>query len=578
MNRKKQWMIQTKKANFQKMAEVLHISPVMARILRNRGLTTQEELENYLHGTWKDIPSGLLLPDAIKFMNRLLPYLKEGKKIRIIGDYDVDGVCATTILYRGFRRLGANVDYVIPDRRKDGYGLNEHLVKRAKEEGTDCIVTCDNGISAREEIRLGKRLGMEMLVTDHHDIPQDPVSGEEMLPEGDAVVNPKRKGSRYPYPNICGAVVAWKLVELLYQNQGIAEEEWLDLLPFAAIATVCDVMPLLSENRIIVKEGIPAIMSSKNLGLRALLALTGLRERGVDVYAIGFILGPCINAGGRLESAEIAMRLFLAGDPGTAEKYALELKELNESRKDMTGDACEAAYCMVEEHCRGKEVLALYLPGLHESLCGIVAGRVRERYYRPTFVLTDAAPMEDGTEVLKGSGRSIEGYSMAEKLGEIQELLLKFGGHPMAAGFSLKKSDFPAWEEALNKKADIAPKDLIEKLWIDVPLPIGLVSESLVSEMDLLKPFGNANCPPMFAEKDVLIREIRIFGKQRNVVKLLLQGEGGSSVEAVLFTDGDQFTREKGMSQRMHILYSPEFNDYNGKRTIQLRIRDYNFA
>lgn len=570
---KRDWYLYQKRADFSELSEKLGIDPVTVRILRNRELHTEEEIRSFLSASLSELPSPLLLPDAIRFANILNRALAEKKRIRIVGDYDVDGVCAAYILYRGLSALSENLDYEIPDRIRDGYGINREIIRRAKEDGVGLILTCDNGISAREELSYAKELGIPVLVTDHHDIPRDS-EGRELLPEALAVVDPKREGSRYPFPEICGAVVAWKLLLLLYQMKNIAEEEGMRLLPFAAIATVCDVMPLREENRILVKYGLQALSDPENPGLRALLSQSGLSGLSpLRAYHLGFVLGPCINAGGRLESAKTALRLFLSESPEEAEPLAQKLKELNEQRKAMTKQACEEAFRQAEEEDESRSVLLLYLPKLHESLAGIVAGRVRERYYRPSFIVTRA--QEEG--MAKGSGRSIEGYPMADKLAEQKELLERFGGHPMAAGFSLREDKIGALRFALNRDAEIPPEKLKEKLWIDAAMPFSYVTEKLITELSRLEPFGKGNEKPRFAERALRILSVRVLGQKRNAVKFLLLSGEGRRAEAILFSDGDRFLRELGEKRLMDIVYYPEIHEYNGRKSLQLIISDYRF-
>lgn len=571
----KKWFLYGKKADFDAIAKRFSIDPVTARILRNRELRTEEEIDRYLNGGMEDRYSPLLLPDSIRCMNLLDRAVSEGRRIRIVGDYDVDGVCATYILYTGLKKLGASVDYEIPDRIRDGYGINRSIIVRAKEEGISLLLTCDNGISAIEELRYAGELGIQVLVTDHHDVRQDE-HGRDILPSAAAVVDAKRQGSRYPFPEICGAVVAWKVIELLYSKRNLPKESAAFALEFAAIATVCDVVRLRDENRIIVREGLRQILRTENRGLRALLQVTGLLEQEkLSAYHLGFQLGPCINAGGRLESAKTALRLFLSEDEAEASSYAVRLKELNEARKDMTREACERAYEQVEQRYREDRVLVISLPELHESLAGIVAGRVRERYYRPSFVVTNAEPAEDGSPMSKGSGRSIEGYPMAERLSEAAELLTKFGGHPLAAGFSLRTENLERFRQELNRLAKLSEEALQEKLWIDVPMPIDYIREELVQEWEKLEPYGAGNEKPLFACKGLRILSVNVLGRNRNAVKLRLRSAGGRELPAMLFADGDAFRQELAGRSSMDIAYYPTIHEYQGKRELQLTISDY---
>ena len=577
----KKWFIYNKKADFKAIAAAHHIDQVTARILRNREINSDAQIEQYLHGSLEELHSPLLLPDAIRCMNQLNRAIQDGKRIRIVGDYDVDGVCATYILYTGLQRLGAKVDYVLPDRIKDGYGINVHIIDEAKADGIEIILTCDNGISAIEELRHARDLGLTVLVTDHHDIRQRDdedygCESRDILPPASAVVDAKREDSRYPFTEICGAVVAWKLIIMLYENRGLPKEDYLDFLEFAAIATICDVVALQDENRIIVKFGLQQLRQTTNPGLRALLDVQGLLEKDhITAYHIGYIIGPCINAGGRLRSAEIALSLFTTTDPSEAFQKAVKLKELNDVRKEMTIEATKQAYAMVEQDYAADPVLVVYLPTLHESLAGIVAGRLREKYYRPSFVITNAEDAEDGTRMAKGSGRSIDAYPMSERLAEVAPLLTKFGGHPLAAGFSLPRENIDRFRRALNEKCTLVSSELVDKLWIDVPMPVSYVTEELIREFDHLEPFGKGNEKPCFAEKNLRILEARVLGKGRNVVRLQLLSSQGTSISGILFTDGEAFMKEKAAKSLMDVVYYPEVNEYNGIKNLQIVIEDY---
>lgn len=577
----KKWFIYNKKADFKAVAAAHHIDQVTARILRNREINSDAQIEQYLHGSLEELHSPLLLPDAIRCMNHLNRAIQEDRHIRIVGDYDVDGVCATYILYTGLQRLGAQVDYVLPDRIRDGYGINVHIIDQAKEDGVSVILTCDNGISAIEEMKHARDLGLTVLITDHHDIRQRDdedygCESRDILPPASAVVDAKREDSRYPYTQICGAVVAWKIITLLYQNRGLPQDAYLDFLEFAAIATVCDVVELQDENRIIVKFGLQQIRQTTNPGLRALLDVQGLLEKEhITSYHIGYIIGPCINAGGRLRSAEIALSLFTTTDPSEALAKAVKLKELNDVRKDMTIEATKEAYAQVEQQYISDPVLVIYLPKLHESLAGIVAGRLREKYFRPAFVVTDAEDGEDGTFMAKGSGRSIDAYPMSERLAEVADLLTKFGGHPLAAGFSLPRDNIDRFRTALNARCGLQLDQLVDKLWIDVPMPVSYVTEELIHEFDRLEPYGKGNEKPCFAEKNLRILEARVLGKGRNVVRLQLLSQQGTSISGILFTDGDAFMRTKGTKSLIDVVYYPEVNEYNGFKSLQIVIEDY---
>ncbi|MBO5598746.1 MAG: single-stranded-DNA-specific exonuclease RecJ [Oribacterium sp.] len=578
----KKWFLYNKKADFKAIADRFGIDQVTARILRNRDINSDKQIEQFLHGSLEeDLHSPLYLPDAIKCMNQLNRSIKEGKHIRVVGDYDVDGVCATYILVKGLKRLGAVVDYVLPDRIKDGYGINVNIIDKAKEDGVDVILTCDNGIAAIDELKHARDLGLTVLVTDHHDVRQRQdedygCESRDILPPASAVVDAKREDSRYPFPDICGAVVAWKIIILLYQNHTISEEEYYDFLEFAAIATVCDVMDLRDENRTIVKFGLQQIKQTGNAGLRALLKVQDLLEQDhLSTYHIGFIIGPCINAGGRLRSAELALDLFFTTDEEEAFMKAVKLKELNESRKTMTIEATNKAIEMVERNYLNRSVLVIYLPELHESLAGIVAGRLRERFSRPAFVITKAEGDEEGETLSKGSGRSIDGYNMSEHLQEVSELLVKWGGHPMAAGFTLLEKDIDEFRTRLNTLCNLSPDQLIDKIWIDVPMPIDYISDNLIHDFEKLEPFGKGNEKPCFATKNLRITDCRVLGKNRNVVKMRLQSETGSLMDGLIFTNGDEFLRDKRACTKIDVVYYPQINEYNGTQSLQIVIDDY---
>ena len=565
-----QWMMQTKRADFTAIAGKYHISPVTARIIRNRDVVGTEEIERYLYGTISDLYSPDLLPDMKKAVGILKEKIESGKRIRIVGDYDIDGVCSTYILLTALKETGAFGDYRIPDRIKDGYGINEAIIQQAFEDGVDTILTCDNGIAAVEQIRMAKELGMTVIITDHHDIQKDG-TGNDILPAAAAVVNPKRSGSKYPYPEICGGMVAYKLMRALYEAFGIPLKKWEEMLEFAAIATVGDVMKLQDENRIVVKEGLKRIGQTKNLGLLSLIEKNNLNPETLTAYHIGFVIGPCLNAGGRLQTAKIALKLLLAEDPETAGQLAGELKDLNEQRKDMTLKGTEEAIAQVEELFQDDNVLVVFLPDCHESLAGIVAGRLREKFQKPSFVLTRS---EEG---VKGSGRSIEAYHMFEGLVEVKDLLTKFGGHPMAAGLSLPEEHVEEFRRRLNENARLTKEDFIRKVWIDVPMPLEYINESLIQELEQLEPFGNGNEKPQFAQKDLSVRNVRVLGKNRNAVKLSLVTPSGFAMDGMFFGEGDRFAEELAGKNSMDIVYYPTVNEYNGNRTLQVIIKEYRF-
>lgn len=588
--KKELWMVQTKRADFSGLAMRLGVSPVAVRVMRNRGLTEEAEMKKYLYGTLDDLYDPRLMKGMEQAAELIVRKLKEGKHVRIIGDYDIDGVCSTYILLKGFQRAAkelsqrcsleagrysvekendAQIDYEIPDRIKDGYGINESIIRQASADGVDTLVTCDNGIAALREISIAKQLGMTVVVTDHHEVPVDEYG--QILPPADAVVDPKQDGETYPFHEICGAVVAWKLIRMLYEKLGIPESEWMDLLEFAAIATVGDVMKLQDENRLIVKYGLKKIGSTKNTGLRKLIEKNNLDIENLSAYHIGFVIGPCLNAGGRLKSAKVALRMLLAEDPERAGEMADELKELNDMRKDMTAKGEAEAIEQVEKQYMDDKVLVVFLPECHESLAGIIAGRLREHFHKPSFVLTR------GETTAKGSGRSIEQYHMYQGLCKVSDLLVKFGGHPMAAGLSLEEKDIDEFRRRLNADAELTEEEFVPKIWIDVPMPFEYVNEKIVQELKDLEPFGQGNEKPLFAQKSLVIRNVRVLGKNRNVVKMNLVTETGQPVDGLLFADGDRFLEEQAGRNMIDMIYYPDVNEYNGTRTLQAVIRNYKF-
>ena len=564
-------MLQTKRADFNAIAARFHISPVTARIIRNRDVEGEKAIDRYLNGTLDQLYDPHLMKDMDKAAALILGKIWAGVRIRIVGDYDIDGVCSTYLLYRGLTRCGAAVDYQIPERIRDGYGINESIIRKAKEEGIDTIVTCDNGIAALEQVRLAKELGMTVIVTDHHEVVRNE-DGSQVLPEAEAVVNPHRDDCPYPFAGICGGVVAYKLVQVLYEKSGIPEQEWKDMLEFAAIATVGDVMKLQDENRIIVRWGLKQIPHTASAGLRALVEACGLDIYDLTAYHIGFVIGPCLNASGRLKTAQLALELLLCEgmqQSARAEELAAELKLLNEERKDMTQAGMEQAFAQVDAELADDDVLVVYLPDCHESLAGIIAGRVREAYNKPSFVLTR------GEDCVKGSGRSIESYHMYQALCGVQDLLLKFGGHPMAAGFSLKEENIDEFRRRLNEQSALTTEDFIPKIWIDVAMPLEYISEALVNELKSLEPFGQGNEKPQFAQKNLRIRSVRAIGRNNNAVRMTVVTEQGRPMEAMVFTVADQFVEEAKQSRSIDVIYYPDINEYNGNRTLQIVVRAY---
>ena len=569
------WFVAAKKADFNKIAKEFGISPVTARILRNRGLTRDEEFRKFLYGTVDDMypPEALLGMEEAAVL--LTAKIREGKKIRVIGDYDADGVCASCILHQGLEEAGADADTAIPDRMKDGYGLNEHLVLDAYAAGIDTILTCDNGIAAGAEIALAKEKGMTVIVTDHHEVPYEEQNGERIwrLPPADVVVDPKQEGDTCPFQGICGAVVAYKLILCLYGKLGLLESKkrFLNgLLELAAFATVCDVMELLDENRIIVRYGLSHMKHTENEGLRALMEVNNIEPEKLTAYTIGFVLGPCINATGRLDTAVRALKLLEEKDRAEAVRTASELKALNDSRKEMTEHFVKQAVAQVEEEALGEDrVLVIFLPDCHESLAGIIAGRVREKYYKPVFVLTRA---EDG---VKGSGRSIETYHMFEEMTKIREIFTRYGGHKMAAGLSIKSGDVETFRRQINEVCTLTPQDLEERVHIDVPMPVSYITRSLVDELDRLEPFGNGNPRPLFAQKDLLFLSARVLGKNGNAVRFTVLDDAGQRWEMMAFGDPapmDAYMEEKFGSEAVRRLYGMGFSMTGGGETSQIRL------
>ena len=566
------WMVYNKKADFQKIGSEFGIDPVIARLIRNRDIQDMKEIRSYLYGTLAEIPSPWKMKDMERAVQILQKKITQKKKIRIIGDYDIDGVTATCILLKGLKRLNANVDTYIPDRVKDGYGMHEQLIDKALEDGIDTILTCDNGIAAAAEIEYAKKEGLTVIVTDHHDIPfRDTEDGRIwIIPKADAVVNPKQNDCLYPNKNICGAVVAWKLIWALYERLGIDSDEIWDFLELAAIATVGDVMDLQGENRIIVKEGLKKLSSTSFEGLKALICVNNLEGAEITAYHVGFVIGPCINASGRLDTAARSLELLLADNMEDAMKLADDLYDLNQSRKAMTEQGKEQAIQSIEENNLGKDrVLVVYLPDCHESLAGIIAGRIREAYNKPVFVLTK------GSDGVKGSGRSIEAYSMYEELVKCSDLLTQFGGHPMAAGLSMEEKNIELFRRRLNDNCTLTEQDLIPKIMIDVPMPISYLSKKLTEQLKVLEPFGKGNSKPLFAQKNLRAVGIRVFGRNRNVAKMLLIDGNGIKMDAVYFGEAQEFVDFVQAHDTISVTYYPEINVFQGRENLQVVIKNY---
>lgn len=582
------WVLKNKKADFAAMTEQYKISEVIARLLINRNQESKEDIEAYLNPALDRLHNPLTMKDLVKACDILTNKIKQGKKIRIVGDYDVDGVASTYVLYTALIKCKALADYEIPDRIKDGYGININIIEEAYRDGVDTILTCDNGISAAEQINKAKELGMTVIITDHHDVPFVELGDQKeyIIPKGDAVVNPKQWDCEYPWKSLCGAAVAFKLIQILYDRFGIDREEMDSMLEIVAIATVCDVMDLVNENRVIVKNGLNLLKQTKNLGLKALIEKNNINLSGLSAYHLGYIIGPCLNASGRLDSAKKGLRLLLSETKEEADLLAEELKTLNDIRKDMTAKGLEAAIKLVEEGGMIKDkVLVVYLKDCHESLAGIIAGRLKERYNKPAIVLTAA----EGA--VKGSCRSIEQYNIYEELTKCKHLLLKYGGHPMAAGLSLEEAMVSLLRVELNQNTRLTEEDLIPKISIDILLPLGYLSEELVTELERLEPFGKGNIKPVFAEKNLRIRKASILGKNSNVLKFQVVNDYGRVMDALYFGEVESFlnTLSEGFGQeevdnmfrsrsnavRLSVTYYPSMNEYGGNRTVQIIIQNY---
>lgn len=565
------WMVYAKKADFKQIASEYGIDQVLARIIRNRDICGSKDIDMYLNGNLNDIHNPHSMKDADKFVDIITKKIEEHKPVRIIGDYDIDGICSIYILFCGLKAAGADVDYVVPHRINDGYGINEHLIDNAINEGIDTIVTCDNGIAAYNQVRYAKDNGITMIVTDHHDVPFEIKDDKKVyiVPPADAVINPKQADCDYPFKLLCGAGVAYKLISLLYDRLGLDKKELEDYIEFMAIATVGDIVDLIDENRIVVKYGLKHIAHTKNTGLRALIEECQLDINNISSYHIGFVIGPCLNASGRLDTARQAIELMICMDNEKAHNMAKELIALNNERKSMTEQETHKAIELVENTGLLKDrVLVIYLKDCHESIAGIIAGRIKERYYRPTFVITNA---EDGA---KGSGRSIEGYNMYEEINKCKNVLTKYGGHPMAAGLSLAISDIDIFRKMLNDNAILTDEDLIPKMWIDVPMPVSYANIRLVNLLKLLEPFGKGNEKPVFADRNLYVKTASVIGKNKNVLRCQLETEDGTYVPAVQFgiNNIDDIPRA-GM--RISIIYYPDINTFNGIMSLQIIIKEW---
>lgn len=566
------WVVAAKKADFNLIGRQFHIDPVIARLIRNRDVVGEEKIKEYLLGTIDTIPSPWLMKDMKKAVDILEKKIQQQVKIRIIGDYDIDGVTSTYILLKGLTRIGANVDTYIPDRVADGYGIHEHLIGRAESDKIDTIVTCDNGIAACAEIQMAKEKGMTVIVTDHHEIPYREENGERrvILPPADAILNPKQCDCLYPNKNLCGAVVAFKYITALYERFNIQKKELEDYYELVAIATVGDVMDLQGENRILVKEGLRRLPNTKNKGLQELIRANNLEDSKITAYHIGFVLGPCINASGRLDTAARSLALLNAPTKEEAAKLAGDLTALNQSRKALTEKGKEEAIQLIETtELKNDRVLVVYLPECHESLAGIIAGRLREKYHKPAFVLTR------GEKCAKGSGRSIESYSMYDELVKCADLMVQFGGHPMAAGLSIEEENIEKFREQLNQNCTLTEEDLRPKIVIDVAMPISYITKELVEQISLLEPFGKGNVKPIFAQKGLRVLDSNIIGKNKNVVKLKLLDPQGAIIEGIYFGEADDFMNFIREKDSISVTYYPEINRFRGRESLQIIIQNY---
>ena len=566
------WVVTAKRADFQAIGEKFHIDPVIARLIRNRDVTDESKIREYLTGTIEDLPSPWLMKDMRKAVDILKEKISAQAKIRIIGDYDIDGVTSTYVLLKGLTRIGGKVDTYIPDRVADGYGIHEHLINRAEEDGIDTIVTCDNGIAAVAEIDMARKKNMTVIVTDHHEIPYREINGtrQVLLPPANAILNPKQSDCDYPEKGLCGAVVAFKLIIALYDEYGLSRKELEDYYELAAIATVGDVMDLQGENRILVKEGLRRLKDTENIGLRELIRANGLEDMKITSYHVGFVLGPCINASGRLDTAARSLALLNAKDREKAARLAGDLTALNQSRKALTEKGKEEAIQMVETTSLGQDrVLVIFLPDCHESIAGIIAGRIREKYHRPSIVLTR------GETGIKGRGRSIEGYSMFEELVKCADLMTQFGGHPMAAGLSMEEKNVEEFRRRLNENCTLTEEDLRPKVIIDVPMPVSYITRELIEQISLLEPFGKGNTKPVFAQKGLRVLESRVFGKNRNVAKVKLMDPSGTVMDGVYFGEAEEFVRFIDGKDSISVTYYPEINIFRGRESIQIVIQNY---
>ena len=577
------WLLRNRKVDLKAMSEKYKISQLLCKLMVNRDIIDENIINSYINPVYKYLHSPKTMKDVVIAVDIIKRKIQENKKIRIIGDYDVDGIISVFILYTALKKCGANVDYEIPDRIKDGYGINENIVKVAYDEGVDTIITCDNGISAIDQIQYAKDLGLTVIVTDHHDVPFIEEDGVRtfLSSQADAIINPKQIECEYKFKSICGAGVAFKLMEALYEEIGMDKEECYKLIEFVAIATVCDVVDLIDENRIFVKNGLEMLNNSKNIGINALKKACGLEDKEITAYHLGFVIGPCLNASGRLDSAKKGLELLLMEDDEEAKNLAQEIVDLNDARKNMTKEGVDRAINIIDStDINNDNILVVYIPDIHESLAGIVAGRVKEKYNKPTIILTKS---EEG---VKGSARSIEEYNMFEGLLACKELLDKFGGHPMAAGLSLQEDKVDELRKALNNKCELTDEDLTRKIMIDSSLPLEYLNLHLIEELNVLEPFGKGNSKPVFGVKDAKITKAMLLGKDKNVLKLKLLTNNNITIDAMIFNDLENFESkiiEKYGNEELDNLYNksnnnipmdftfyPSINEWNGNKSIQI--------
>ena len=583
------WFIRNKKYDYKRIASEFEISEIVAKLLANRDIYEKRDVELFLNPQSGRLNSAESMKDLIKASEIIISKIKDKKRVRIVGDFDVDGVMSVYILYKGLKSFGAEVDYVIPDRVIDGYGINVDIINNANEEGIDTLITCDNGIAAIEQIKHAKELGMTVIVTDHHDIPYVDENNTKVYlsSNADAIINPKQADCKYPVKNLCGAGIAYRLIRYLSDKLNLKKED--EYLEFVAIATICDVVDLVGENRIIVKRGLEALNSTKNAGLRALIDMCGILDKKIGVYHVGFILGPTINASGRLDTALYALELLLTEDMQLAYEMAKNLRDLNEDRRRMTIEGVEKVITQIEtKKMQKSKVLVVYEPDIHESIAGIIAGRIKDKYNMPTIILTK------GIEGVKGSARSIEEYNMYEELSKCKELLNRFGGHPMAAGLSLDEENIDELSSRLNKYTILTEEDLIPKIYIDMQLPIEYINYKLINDIKMLEPFGKGNSKPLFGEKQIKIQKGSLLGAKKNVLKLNLMSSRGQKIEGLIFNDTESFLEDirlqygeiqlnnmlNGVANNIlvDILYYPEVNEYNGNTSLQVIIKNYRFS